>query len=197
MSENAVTTPSAPSSAAHKAREVALTVGAVAGLICIVATVAALLFDVKPLIFRSASMSPAITTGSIALARTVPATDLTVGDVVSVENAQGTRITHRVYEIQQQYGDTSVVTLKGDANTEPDVEPYAITEADRVFWSAGGLGYVAAWLSSSTAIFLGGALVGALLVIVARPSPGRRADIQSDATDQDNEMHHGGRTQTP
>jgi len=199
MSENTMAKPNTSSTAAHKAREVALTVGAIAGLICIVATVAALLFDVKPLIFRSGSMSPEITTGSLALARTVPAGDLAVGDVVSVENSQGTRITHRVYEIQPQDGNTTVVTLKGDANADPDVEPYSITEADRVFWSVGSLGYVAAWLSSSTAIFLGGALVGALLVIVARPSSGRDTANrpESESTDLDDETPHGGRTQTP
>ncbi|WP_421958153.1 signal peptidase I [Prescottella agglutinans] len=151
----------------------------------------------KPLIFRSGSMSPEITTGSLALARTVPAGDLAIGDIVSIDNAQGTRITHRVYAIQPQDGAAAVVTLKGDANADPDVEPYSITEADRVFWSAGGLGYVAAWLSSSTAIFLGGALVGALLVIVARPSSRLDTADHPESTDLDDETPHGGRTQTP
>ncbi len=196
MSENTMAKPNTSSTTAHKAREVALTIGAIAGLICIVATVAALLFDVKPLIFRSGSMSPEITTGSLALARTVPAGDLAVGDVVSVENSQGTRITHRVYAIQPQDGDAVVATLKGDANADPDVEPYSIAEADRVFWSTGGLGYVAAWLSSSTAIFLGGVFVGALLMIVARPS-GRRDTASDHPSDLNDESPHGGRTQTP
>ncbi|WP_430331104.1 signal peptidase I [Rhodococcus sp. ACT016] len=160
-------------------RESALTIGAIAGLVCIVATVAAMLFGIKPLIFRSGSMSPEITTGSLALSRNVPAIDLKVGDVISVENAQGTRITHRVYEIQPPTGDTVVVTLKGDANKDPDIEPYSITEADRVFASVGGLGYVAAWLSSPIAIFLGGAFAGVLLMIVIRP-PKRRDDDSND-----------------
>lgn len=182
------------SSAARRARETALTVGAVAGVICILATVAALLFDVKPLIFRSGSMSPEITTGSLALARTIPANELSVGDIVSVERVDGTRITHRVYSIHVEADNTSSVTLKGDANSDPDVETHAITEADRVFWSAGTVGYVASWLSGSTAIFLGGALVGALLVVVARPS-GPRENV--DDSDMENETPHGGRTQTP
>ncbi|NKS28038.1 signal peptidase I [Rhodococcus hoagii] len=151
-------------------REAALTVGAIAGLICIVATIAAMLFGIKPLIFRSGSMSPEITTGSLALSRKVPATDLKVGDIVSVQNTQGTRITHRVYELQSQSGDTVIVTLKGDANQDPDAEPYVIHEADRVFTSVGGLGYTVAWLSSPIAIFLGGAFVGVLLMIVVRPA---------------------------
>ncbi|MBM4598030.1 signal peptidase I [Prescottella equi] len=192
-----MTTSHPESSGTRNAREAALTFGAIAGVICIVATIAGLLFGVKPLIFRSGSMSPEITTGSLALARTVPANELSVGDIVSVENADGTRITHRVYAIQEQTDRSSSVTLKGDANTDPDVEPYVISEADRVFWSAGRLGYVAAWLSSSTAIFFGGVLVGALLVIVARPSGRRGSQDHTDSTDLENETPHGGRTQTP
>nr|WP_305095131.1 signal peptidase I [Prescottella sp. R16] len=190
-----MTAPKTRSSGAHRVRETALTVGAIAGLICIVATVAGLLFHVEPLIFRSGSMAPEITTGSLALARTVPADDLSVGDVISVENAYGTRITHRVYDIQPAGGDAVTVVLKGDANNAPDVEPYAITEADRVFWSVPRLGYVAAWLSSSTAVFLGGVFVGVLLMLVAKPS-GRRDDDPPN-TAPDNDIPHGGRTQTP
>ncbi len=197
MSETPVNQRDASSSTTHKVREVALTVGAIAGLICIVATVVALLFDVKPLIFRSGSMSPEITTGSLALARTVPVNELSVGDIVSVETSDGSRITHRVYAIETQTDNASSVTLKGDANADPDIEPYVITEADRVFWSAGGLGYIAAWLSSSTAIFLGGALVGALLVIVARPSGGRDDTDRPGSAELENDMPRGGRTQTP
>ncbi|BDC71194.1 signal peptidase I [Prescottella equi] len=160
-------------------REIALTVGGIVGLICILATLAAMLFGVKPLIFRSGSMSPEITTGSLALSHNVPATELKVGDIISVENAQGTRITHRVHEIQQKSGDTVIVMLKGDANQDPDVEPYVITHADRVFTSVGGLGYAVAWLSNPAAIFLGGAFVGALLMIVVRPT------IKKDDSDDD------------
>ncbi|EME20047.1 MULTISPECIES: signal peptidase I [Rhodococcus] len=162
------------SRSARAGRELALTVGAVAGLICVVAATASMLFGIKPLVFRSGSMSPEITTGSLALARTVPATDLAVGDVVSVVNGQGTRITHRVYELDQQAGNSVTVTLKGDANANPDVEPYFITEADRIFFSVGGLGYAVAWLSSPLAIFLGGALVGGLVIIAFRPNSRRR-----------------------
>ncbi|RQO48585.1 signal peptidase I [Rhodococcus sp. KBW08] len=162
------------SRSARAGRELALTVGAVAGLICVVAAAASMLFGIKPLVFRSGSMSPEITTGSLALARTVPATDLAVGDVVSVVNGQGTRITHRVYELDQQAGNSVTTTLKGDANAKPDVEPYFITEADRIFFSVGGLGYAVAWLSSPLAIFLGGALVGGLVIIAFRPNSRRK-----------------------
>ncbi|OYD66705.1 signal peptidase I [Rhodococcus sp. OK302] len=127
-------------------------------------------FGIKPLVFRSGSMSPEITTGSLALARSVPATDLVVGDIVSVINEQGTRITHRVYDMESQTGNSVDVWLKGDANTVPDTETYSVTEADRIFFSVGGLGYAVAWLSSPIAVFLGGAFVAGLLMVAFRPN---------------------------
>ncbi len=91
-------------------------------------------------VFRSGSMSPEITTGSLASARTVPATDLSVGDIVSVVNGQGTRITHRVYQLDQQAGNSFTVTRKGDANAKPDVEPYFVTRSRPHFLQRRGPG---------------------------------------------------------
>lgn len=158
-----------------RAKEIALNLGAIAGLICIVATVVSLIFGIKPLVFRSGSMAPAIPTGALALAKTVPAADLAVGDVISVDNAQGVRITHRVIELQPA-GDGAVsVTLQGDANSIADTQPYTVIEADRVIFHVAGVGYAVAWLSSKIAIFLGGVLAGALLVIAFGRTNGRRS----------------------
>ncbi|WP_018178103.1 signal peptidase I [Jongsikchunia kroppenstedtii] len=169
-------------------RELALNVGAIAGTICIVATVLSLMFGVKPLVFRSGSMSPAITTGSLALAQSVSADKVKVGDVVSVMNPQGTRITHRVFRIQHIDGQT-LLTLKGDANAQPDLLPYPVTKVDRVFAHVGFLGYLVAWLSSGIAIFLGGLLAGALLMLAFGPMR-RPGDKPSDnqITQSDNDI---------
>lgn len=165
-----------------RAKEIALNIGAIAGVICIVATAVALVFGIKPLVFRSGSMAPQISTGSLAFARTVPATDVAVGDVISVHNAQGTRVSHRVIDVQPA-GDGAVnAILQGDANNVADREPYTITEADRVFFHVGGLGYAVAWLSSPLATFLGGGLVGAVLVLAFGQTAGRRAVQHSDDT---------------
>jgi len=166
-------------------RELALNVGAIAGTICIVATVLSLIFGVKPLVFRSGSMSPAISTGSLALSHSVPADKVKVGDVVSVMNPQGTRITHRVFRIQHLDGQT-LLTLKGDANAQPDLLPYPVTKVDRVFAHVGFLGYLVAWLSSGVAIFVGGVLAGALLMPAFGPMrrPGdRRSDGRKPLSD--------------
>ncbi|MDI9899149.1 hypothetical protein QM716_04720 [Rhodococcus sp. IEGM 1409] len=160
-------------------REIALTVGALAGLICILFAAGSMLFGIKPLVFRSGSMSPEITTGALALSRTVPAVDVSVGDIVSVVNDQGVRVSHRVYGINSVAGNSAVLTLKGDANREPDIMPYTVTEVDRIFFSVGGFGYAVSWLSGPFAVFLGGAFVGGLLVIAFK-SPTKRDDDKDD-----------------
>ncbi|GAA4744819.1 signal peptidase I [Gordonia alkaliphila] len=158
-------------------RELALNVGAVVGVICIVVAAISMFFGITPLVFRSGSMAPDIPTGSLAFARTVPAAELAVGDVVSVDNQAGTRISHRIVAIEP-FGDHQVsLTLQGDANRTVDPLPYTVSEADRVLFSVPVLGYVAAWLSSKTAVFLGGLAAGALLMLAFGPL--RRPDTST------------------
>ncbi|MFC9789089.1 hypothetical protein [Rhodococcus sp. NPDC127528] len=170
-----------PASGRSRGREIALNVGAIAGLICVLAAAASFLFGIKPLVFRSGSMSPDIPTGALALSKATPAADLAVGNVVSVENDQGIRITHRIKEIVSTDGVSSVLILKGDANKDADISPYTVTEADRVFFSVPGLGYAVSWLSSPVAIFLGGSLVGGVMVLAFGPSAKRKNDNDSDS----------------
>lgn len=168
--------------ARSRAREWALNIGAIVGLICIIAAALSMFLGVRPLVFQSGSMSPTITTGALALARTVPAQQLEVGDVVSVTNPSGVRITHRVTGLED-YDDGEVsMTMRGDANAAEDPMPYLVNEADRVFFHVNGLGFAVAWLSNPVAIFLGGMLAGGLGVIAF----GRTRDTaaaQDDAGD--------------
>lgn len=134
-------------------------------------------------------MSPAINTGALAFARTVPASEIQVGDIVSVFDSQGTRITHRVETIEQQGNNLAIAQLRGDANPVTDPGPYVITEADRVFFSINRLGYVAVWLSGPSGLVLGAIAVGGLLYIAFRrreasdaEEPQRdRQDIRGDS----------------
>lgn len=155
--------------------QIALTIGAVAGTICLVAAAAALLFGIKPLLFRSGSMEPAIGSGAVALVRTVDATELAAGDVVSVRNAAGERLTHRVVAVDAITGNSATIRLKGDANESEDAQPYTVAEAERVFFHVEKLGYAVAWLASPPAVFLGGAFAGLLLAIAFLPRPQRTA----------------------
>ncbi|MBY6676671.1 signal peptidase I [Rhodococcus sp. BP-241] len=163
-------------------RELALTVGAALGVLCMTAAVAAALFSITPLVFQSGSMSPAIDTGALALARTVPATDVRAGDIVTVEREDGSRLTHRVDDIQGSTSDSVTMILKGDANDFPDSNPYTVTEVDRVFAHVGTLGWAVAWLSSPTAIVAGGLLVGLLVLIAWKPSATAPAQTASPSS---------------
>lgn len=151
-------------------RELALSVGAVMGLLCISASMCAVFFAVTPLVFRSGSMAPAIDTGSVALARMVPAAELQVGDVVSVDLADGTKITHRITEIVGLVGNSAELVLKGDANDVVDPETYVVTEAQRVFADVPYAGYFVSWLSTPFAWGIGAVLSTSLIAIAWQPS---------------------------
>ncbi|WP_167132051.1 hypothetical protein [Paramicrobacterium chengjingii] len=152
------------------ARETLLTCGALLGVICIALVVGAHAFGITMLVFESGSMSPKITTGAAALAVKTDADDLAPGDVVSVTDSAGRRITHRIVaadEIADGSNDVTL-TLQGDANLHPDDETYRVAEADRVIWSANGLGYVISALSSPISIFTAGGSAALLCAIVFR-----------------------------
>lgn len=157
----------------------ALTVGAFLGVAALLSALLGAALGVRPLFFRSGSMSPTIATGALALARSVPAADLRVGDVVSVTTASGSRVTHRVVRTESLSG-AVVLTLRGDANRVPDAERYPVESAYRVFWHVPWLGYAVGSVTSPAGLFLLGLVVTGLLVLATRrrpgpPSGGRRA----------------------
>lgn len=142
-----------------------LWVGAVLGALSLVAAVLVTVLGIVPLIFTSGSMSPGIPTGSLGVARSVPAADLAVRDVVSVESAEGVRVTHRIAAIEET-ADATLLTLKGDANSEPDAEPYRVTEADRLMFSVPWVGYVLSAMSNPVVLFGAGVLAAGVLFAV-------------------------------
>ncbi len=145
-------------------RESALWTGALLGLFSLVAGVAVMGFGFTFLIFRSGSMGPEIPTGSLALARTVPAADLADGDVVSVLSVNGARVTHRLVSSTVR-GDEASLILQGDANATPDDEVYLATEAERVVASVPYAGYVLTVLLSPAGLVAAGCLSGMLLLL--------------------------------
>jgi signal peptidase len=123
---------------------------------------------ITPIAFRSDSMAPAISSGDLALARSVSAGDIGEGDIVSVIDRQGRRVTHRVVEFQP-YGSRIRLTLQADGSGAPDVEAYDVTDADRVFASIPWLGYVFGPARGLVAISIGGVFVACLAVVVFVP----------------------------
>ena len=165
----------------HRTVEVALSVGAVSGVLCVLWALASLVFGLTPLVLVSGSMSPAIETGDLAVARSVPARELEVGDVVSVVASGGVRVTHRVVSLERE-GSRASLVLQGDANAAPDALPYEVSSVDRVVFHVPYAGRVVAALSSRTGLLaLAGVVAGLLLLGLGRgpkrpPGGSRRAE---------------------
>ncbi len=156
--------------AGRRTVEILLWCGAGLGVLSVVAALAAASLGIVPLVFTSGSMSPEMPTGSLGLARTVAASELRVGDVVSVTGADGIRVTHRIVATEQQPSEV-VLTLKGDTNPSPDQESYRVKEADRVFFNAPYVGRMVSAFTSPWGMFLGGLAVAALLFWAFRRQP--------------------------
>ncbi|WP_232716112.1 signal peptidase I [Gordonia metallireducens] len=151
-----------------------LTVSAVAGSICLIATVLALVFGVRPMIFETGSMAPTIPTGSLGLSHSVTATSIQQGDVVSVIRDDGVRVTHRVESVDGRTGNSVSLTLRGDANDVADSHTYVVTEVDRVFGTVPLLGYIAAWLKNPYTLALQALAILLLLAVAFAPKQGWR-----------------------
>jgi len=121
--------------------DVALWTLGIIGLISLLAAVAAYIWGYSIILFSTGSMSPTIPAGSAALVQRVPASEVQVGDVVTVDRQDALPITHRVTSITQGTGPskTYIITMKGDANEVEDVSPYQVSEVRRVVFSVPGV----------------------------------------------------------
>jgi signal peptidase I len=155
------------------ARQGLLTGGAVLGAVCILAAIAAAAFGLRPLVFLSGSMSPAIETGALGIAHEVPASSLEPGDVVSVPTEGGERVTHRIVSVAMD-GDEAELRLRGDANATADADTYRVAHADRVLFDVPLVGYVVGWMVGPVGLFLLG-LYAAFLLSVILKQPTQRA----------------------
>src|SRR3546814_11224655 len=125
---------SRPGRALIGVRQAALWLAAIAGVLCILVTVASFAFGLRPLVFRSGSMAPAIDTGALAIAHRVDADDLRRADVVSVPTSGGARVTHRIVSVEH-LGDQAVLRLQGYANDAADASPSVVRGAAVVLFS--------------------------------------------------------------
>lgn len=147
------------------AGRILLDVLALAGLVCILLVAASFLFKISIVMFATGSMSPTIPAGSIALVREVPATEIAVGDVVTVDRSESQQlpVTHRVIEIVDASDATVIFRMQGDDNDEPDAEPYAETTVRIVMWSIPGLATIVVQLQNP--FVLGGITIGATVLV--------------------------------
>lgn len=139
-----------------------------AGAACILLTVAALALGVSLIMFSTGSMAPVMPTGTLAAVQRIPASEVRVGDVVTVDRAGLPPITHRVVAVSGR-GEPRTIVMKGDANRRPDPEPYVVDSVRIVRWSAPGLAYPVSWLQSPYVLGTATLVMTTLVVTVFWP----------------------------
>lgn len=145
--------------------------------------------------FRTGSMSPTMPQGAVAVSIPVQASDIEVGDVVTVQRAgESMPVTHRVIEIsevppQKEHNAdiraaapgsgppdlTSTgarqIVMQGDDNDTPDHLPYALTDARKVVASVPFVGTALMMLQTPLAMGALILLAGAFVVWAFWPRP--------------------------
>ncbi|WP_036321063.1 signal peptidase I [Microbacterium indicum] len=144
--------------------EVILWIAAVAGVACIVLVIVANVAGITLIMFRTGSMTPTIPSGSVAVVQRTPASEVAVGDVVTIDRADQLPVTHRVVAIADGGSDAErMITMRGDANDVDDPQPYTVTEVRTVLFSVPGIAPILAALGSPLAA--GGITIAAALLV--------------------------------
>lgn len=155
--------------------------------------------------FRTGSMSPTMPQGALAVSVPVSASEIEVGDVITVQRAgEALPVTHRVIEIDKvrpraaneadirasapgagppdlSSPDARTIVMQGDDNDIADHLPYAITDARRVVFAVPAVGTILMLLQSPIGT---GALilsVGALVVWAFWPKAASDDENDGDA----------------
>ena len=119
-----------------------------AGVLCVIAVACAFLFDISLIMFKTGSMTPTIPTGSLAIVRELPASEVHVGDVTTIDRPDELPVTHRITAIEPTPDGHYSIRMKGDANPSEDAEPYVVDHVRKVLWSTSGAGYLVARLQN-------------------------------------------------
>lgn len=129
--------------------------------ICLIGAIAFLMTGGRALIVRSGSMEPAISTGDIAVTRTIAPGEANVGDIVTFKDPtrNGELVTHRVIEVKAQDANVAFVT-RGDSNT--GIERWKVSSdgsIGRVSFRIPKAGYAVVWVTNPKvrAALIGGA----------------------------------------
>ena len=155
--------------------EVLLWIAALAGLVCIVLVVLAFTAHITLIMFRTGSMSPTIPAGSVAIVQQIPAADVHVGDVVTVDRPGQLPVTHRVRAVENgASASVRLLTLRGDANAQDDPAPYPVATVRIVRYAIPGLAPLIVVFGNP--FVLGGLTLGATALVVWAfwPREGRR-----------------------
>lgn len=144
--------------------ETLLWLAAAAGLVCMVLVILAYTLNISLIMFRTGSMEPTIPTGSVAVVQEVQATEVQVGDILTVDREGELPVTHRVTDVAEgSHAQERIIRMQGDANTTEDPHPYTITDARRVLFSVPGLAQPLNQMNNP--YVLGGITLGATVLV--------------------------------
>jgi signal peptidase len=118
-------------------------------------------------VFETGSMAPTIPQGGASVSFPMKAADLRVGDIVTAKLDDASRpVTHRIVSIAPDPAnpDDRLLTLKGDANSTPDLFPYQVSDVLRVAVGGPGFGTIATVLGSPIGIATAFAIVAMLVL---------------------------------
>ena len=135
-------------SAASRVGNVALTLAAAGGVVCIVLVILSAAFSITLVMFKTGSMSPTIPAGSVAIVREIPASEVKVGDIATISRVGALPVTHRVTSVSAADGENRSITMKGDANEAEDPVPYVTSSVRLVIFSVPALAHVLVWFSN-------------------------------------------------
>lgn len=138
-------------------------IAALGGFICIGLVIAAYVFNISLIMFKTGSMSPTIPAGSVALVREIPASEVQVGDIITVDRPGNLPVTHRVTEIEAMNNGQWRLSMKGDANEQPDPVPYEVVTVRQTLGHVPGLAPVIVWMGSPWV--MGGLTLGAAMLV--------------------------------
>lgn len=116
-----------------------LWLAAVGGGVCIALVILAYLFNISLIMFKTGSMSPTIPAGSVALVREIPAGEISIGDIVTIDRPGDLPVTHRVTHLEARDDGQWSISMKGDANEQPDPLPYTAANVRQTLGHVPGL----------------------------------------------------------
>jgi signal peptidase len=116
------------------------------GTLSVVVCAVSFALDLQPSIVLSGSMEPTLPVGSVVFTQTVDASQVQVGDIVTVpQHGDDGIVTHRVVAIAPADAGRAQLTLRGDANQIDDVAPYTVRTADKYRFKIPHIGTAILW----------------------------------------------------
>lgn len=128
---------------------------ALMGVVTVVWLLGSWLFGWSLVVLTTGSMAPTMPAGSAAVTVPVAASDVAVGDVLTLpQEGRALPVTHRVVAMEEMPGspETRVIEMRGDDNAVNDPEPYIVDQAQRTLFAVPHLGKVVTLLAAPAAM---------------------------------------------